>query len=78
MDPRNTGETHGQVYSYNLDHTATPGALKVRWKVRIAAGAEAARLDELQQQAIISLLTWADENQNRQRHGHGKHPETPL
>ena len=48
------------VYCYNLDHSKTPGNLKVRWKIRVATGAEAERLDIIQQNAIIALLTWAD------------------
>ena len=75
-------ESQSRVYSCNLDHAKTPGGLKVRWKIRIATGAEAARLDELQQRAIIDLLTWANKHQNRQRRSHRKHPtddqETPL
>ena len=52
----------GNVYAYNLDPATTPGGLKVRWRVRIATGAEAERLDIIQQDAILSLLTWADKN----------------
>ena len=50
----------GLVYSYNLDPATTPGGLKVRWRVRIATGAEAERLDIIQQEAILKLLAWAD------------------
>ena len=49
-----------QMCCYNLDSNQTPGQMKVRWKFRIATGTEARRLDTLQQQAIINLLTWAD------------------
>jgi hypothetical protein len=54
-----------QLCSYNLDHSRTPGEMKVRWKIRIATGAEARHLDILQQDAIIALLTWADAQQPR-------------
>jgi len=64
----------GRTYSYNLDHTATPGGMNVRWRIRIAAGREAERLDVLQQRAIIDLLNWADKHEKRHRLGHGKHP----
>ena len=49
------------VEVYNLDHTKTPGGMKVRWRVRIATGKEAERLEKQQNQAIIKLLTWADQ-----------------
>ena len=45
---------------YSLDHTKTPGGVKVRWRVRTATGKEAERLEKQQNQAIINLLTWAD------------------
>lgn len=50
------------TYAYNLDPAATPRGMKVRWRVRIATGAEAERLDIIQQDVIISLLTWADKH----------------
>jgi hypothetical protein len=45
---------------YNLDPAETPGGMKVRWRVRTVTGKDAERLGKLQNQAIISLLTWAD------------------
>jgi hypothetical protein len=30
------------IFSYNLDDSKTPGAMKVRWKVRVVTGPEAA------------------------------------
>jgi hypothetical protein len=45
---------------YNLDPAETPGGMKVRWRVRTVTGKDAERLEKLQNQAIISLLTWAD------------------
>jgi len=57
----NSPETiHGPtVYAYNMDETKTPGGLKVRWKIRVASGAEAARADARQAEAIRELLQWA-------------------
>jgi len=48
--------------------------MNVRWRIRIAAGREAERLDVLQQRAIIDLLNWADKHEKQHRLGHGKHP----
>jgi len=42
-----------------MDETKTPGGLKVRWKIRVASGAEAARADARQAEAIRELLQWA-------------------
>jgi hypothetical protein len=55
---------NGTIYSYNLNDRETPGGLKVRWKIRVATGAEGARWDARQAQAIKELLQWA------QRHPH--------
>ncbi len=59
-------EYDARIFAHNLDQATTPAGLKVRWKIRIATGAEAKRLDQIQQQAIINLLTWA-----------GKHKQQP-
>jgi hypothetical protein len=58
---------NGTIFAYNLDDRKTPGGLKVRWKIRVATGAEAARWDARQAEAIKELLQWAS-----QRHRH--HP----
>jgi hypothetical protein len=56
---------NGTIYSYNLDDGKTPGGLKVRWKIRVATGPEAARWDARQADAIKELLTWASQQQHR-------------
>ncbi len=56
---------NGTIYSYNLDDRKTPGGLKVRWKIRVAAGGEAARWDARQAEAIKELLTWATQHHPR-------------
>jgi hypothetical protein len=53
---------NGTIYSYNLDDSKTPGGLKVRWKIRVATGAEADRWDARQADAIKELLTWASQH----------------
>ncbi len=50
---------NGTIFSYNLDDRKTPGGLKVRWKIRVVTGPEAARLDARQAEAIRELLSWA-------------------
>ena len=48
-----------QVISYNVNEAERPGGLKVRFKVKIATGRQAAILDERQAEAIRGLLLWA-------------------
>lgn len=55
----------GTIYSYNLDDSKTPGGLKVRWKIRVVSGPEAARWDERQAEAIKELLEWASRHPPR-------------
>jgi hypothetical protein len=58
---------NGTIFSYNLDDSKTPGGLKVRCKIRVAAGPEAARLDARQADAIRELLIWARRHPPRSR-----------
>ena len=58
---------NGTIYSSNLDDTKTPGRIKVRWKVRVVTGAEAARYDARQAEAIRELLIWAHHRAARSR-----------
>jgi hypothetical protein len=55
----------GTIYSYNLDNSKTPGGIKVRWKIRVVAGPEAARYDARQAQAIMEALRWAHRHQRQ-------------
>jgi hypothetical protein len=48
-----------QVISYNLSEAERPGGLKVRFKVKVATGKQAAALDARQAEAIRGLLSWA-------------------
>ena len=49
---------NGTIFAYNLDEGKTPGGMKVRWKIRVANGPEAARWDARQAEAIREALTW--------------------
>jgi hypothetical protein len=55
------------IYSYNVDDSKTPGGLKVRWKVRVVTGPQAARYDARQAEAIREALTWAVRHQGQLR-----------
>jgi hypothetical protein len=47
-----------QMLSYNMSEAERPGGLKVRFKIRIVSGKQAALLDERQAGAIRGLLEW--------------------
>jgi len=57
----------GTIYSYNLDDSKTPGGIKVRMKIRVVTGPEAARYDARQADAIMELLRWTYRHQERLR-----------
>ena len=57
----------GTIYSYNVDDSKTPGGIKVRWKVRVVTGPQAARYDARQAEAIREALTWAVRHQDQLR-----------
>jgi hypothetical protein len=54
---------NGTIFSYNLDERETPGGMKVRWKFRVATGAEGARVDARQAEAIKEALVWVRRHQ---------------
>jgi len=49
---------NGTIFAYNMDQGETPGGMKVRWKIRVATGPEAARVDARQTEAIREALVW--------------------
>jgi hypothetical protein len=59
-----TAIPNGTVFAYNLDERETPGGLKVRWKIRVVTGPDAARTEARQAEAIRELLQWARHHQH--------------
>jgi hypothetical protein len=53
------------IFSYYRDEVKEAGGLEVKWTVRVADGAEAARLDARQAKAIRELLRWAHRQRSR-------------
>ena len=49
---------NGTILAYNLDEKNNAGGMKVRWKVRVATGPEAQRLEARQAEAIREALVW--------------------
>jgi hypothetical protein len=56
---------NGTIFAYNLDEMEMPGGMKVRWKIRVANGPEAARWDARQAEAIREALVWLRKQQTR-------------
>jgi hypothetical protein len=54
---------NGTIFAYNLDERETPGGMKVRWKIRVVTGPEAARVDARQAEAIREALSWLRKQQ---------------
>jgi hypothetical protein len=50
-----------------VDDSKTPGGIKVRFKVRVVTGPQAARYDARQAEAIREALTWAVKHQDQLR-----------
>jgi hypothetical protein len=50
--------------AYNLNEGERPDGLKVRFKIKIATGAEAREMDARQAETIRRLLQWAQQNQH--------------
>jgi hypothetical protein len=48
-----------RIISYNFSEGERPGEMKVRAKVRVVRGRQAAALDARQAEAIRELLIWA-------------------
>ncbi len=73
--PRENQENHsrnspgispkGRVISYNMSEGERPGGIKVRFKIRIAAGKRAAEIDARQAKAITEVLQWQRQQEKR-------------
>jgi len=55
----------GRVISYNFSEGERPGGMKVRAKIRIVTGRQAAVVNAAQAEAIRELLLWARQQRNR-------------
>ena len=63
----NTPEIGGnvRVISYNVAEGDRPGGIKVRFKIRIAAGKRAQEIDARQVTAILEVLNWQRQHRTR-------------
>jgi hypothetical protein len=67
QDQHSQNQSFEQMISYNLNEDERPGGLKVRFKVKIATGKQAAALDARQAEAIRGLLVWARQYRTQQQ-----------
>jgi hypothetical protein len=54
------------IFRYYREDNKETGGMKVKWTIRVAQGAEAARLDDRQNHAIRELPEWAARRQRGQ------------
>jgi hypothetical protein len=52
----------------NPDHPEKPGGITATWHLKIITGKEAETLLEMQNQAILNLLTWAAAQESNASH----------
>jgi hypothetical protein len=63
-----------RIISYNLNEGERPGGIKIRFKIRVVTGKQAAAVDRQQADAIKEYLQWV--RQYRQSRSSG-HEDTP-
>ena len=56
---------NGRVISYNVPEGERPGGIKVRFKIRIAAGKRAQLIDARQAAVIMEVLQWQRQQTTR-------------
>ena len=56
-----------RVISYNMPQGDRPGGIKVRFKIRVVTGKRAKEIDARQARAILEVLQWQRQNQQRQQ-----------
>ena len=58
-----------RIISYNFSEGERPGGIRIRAKIRIVGGKQAAVLDARQAEAIRELLLWSRQHRTRQEPG---------
>jgi hypothetical protein len=54
-----------RIISYNFSEGERPGGMKIRAKIRVVTGRQAAVLDAAQAEAIRELLLWSRQQRTR-------------
>jgi hypothetical protein len=56
---------NGRLISYNVPERERPGGIKVRFKIRIATGKRATKIDARQAKVIMEVLQWQRQHSER-------------
>jgi hypothetical protein len=64
-----------RIISYNVNEDGRPSGIKIRFKIRVVSGREAAAVDRQQADAIKEYLRWVRQYRNS---GHEDTPSGPA
>jgi hypothetical protein len=63
-----------RIISYNVNEEERPSGIKIRFKIRIVSGREAAAVDRQQADAIKEYLRWVRQHRQSPNSGPGDTP----
>jgi hypothetical protein len=63
-----------RIISYNVNEDGRPFGVKIRYKIRIVSGREAAIVDRQQADAIREYLRWVRQHRQSRNSGHADTP----
>jgi hypothetical protein len=63
-----------RIISYNVNEDERPFGVKIRFKIRVVTGKEAAAVDQLQADAIREYLRWVRQYRQSRNSGPGDTP----
>jgi hypothetical protein len=66
-----------RIISYNVNEEERPLGVKIRFKIRVVSGREAAAVDRQQADAIKEYLRWVRQYRQSRNSGPGDTPGTP-
>ena len=66
-----------RIISYNVNEDERPFGVKIRFKIRVVTGKEAAAVDRLQADAIREYLRWVRHYRQSRNSGHEDTPSGP-
>jgi hypothetical protein len=71
-------DTGARIISYNVNEDGRPSGVKIRFKIRIVSGKEAAAVDRQQADAIKEYLRWVRQYRQSRNSGPGDMASGPL
>src|ERR1700728_2842074 len=64
-----------RIISYNVNEEGRPFGIKIRFKIRVVSGREAAAIDRQQADAIREYLRWVRQHRQSRTSGHADTPD---